>query len=432
MNKNEQNKYDGDERTPRLAYIIGTYPRLTTTFIDREIRSLRERGVTLRIISIRKPDDDTLSAEQVAVQQEVTYLLPVKWHLLAAAHLLYLLLHFGTYLKTVSYLVTRPHPTLKARFKTVLHFGEGVYTAYLLRHDRCQHLHAHFLDRAATVALVASRLLAIPYSVTAHANDIYLDPVLITEKLAEARFSVTCTGYNREHLTRYGAGLFEHKLYCIYHGLDASRYRRGSNGHDGRGGEAKPAMLLSVGQLKERKGFHYLLDACRLLLDWGYDFHCRIVGDGPQRDMLERRVAELGLQRHVTLCGALAHEDVVDEYRHADIFVLPAILASDGQRDGIPNVILEAMAMELPVVSTAHSGIPEVVADGSNGSLVPPEDVPALSRALAKLLDDGQERRRLGRQGRQTVLEQFDVEQNVARLLKLFRQEGGTAEWREE
>lgn len=416
MNRKLSYEREGGASELRLAYIIGTYPRLTTTFIDREISALRRRGVSLHIVSIRRPDDAVLSADQVALQQGVTYLLPVGRRALLTAHLLYLLGSPGVYLRTLAYLVGRPHPSLKARLKTALHFGEGVYAAYLLRNEGRNHLHAHFLDRAATVALVTSRLLRIPYSVTAHANDIYVDPVLVTEKLAEAWFSVTCTAYNREHLARYGQERFGHKLYCIYHGLDASRYQRDQDAH---GNDS--LVILSVGQLKERKGFHYLLDACRLLRDWGYDFHCRIVGEGPFGPALQQRIRDLGLEGWVSLCGALPHEAVIGEYRRAGIFALPAVLGSDGQRDGIPNVILEAMASELPVVATAHSGIPEVIADGQNGILAPPEDVPALARALAALLDDPALRRRLGLQARQTVMEEFDVETNAERLLEAFR-----------
>jgi glycosyltransferase involved in cell wall biosynthesis len=260
-----------------------------------------------------------------------------------------------------------------------------------------------------------SRLLNRPYSVTAHANDIYVDPILLPEKMAEAKFVATCTQFNETHLAGLNGNGLGHKLHCIYHGLDIDQYQPPE-----RKQPSTTPLLLAVGQLKEKKGFAHLLRACRLLKDQGYNFKCHIVGDGPDRQVLTRQIEQLGLGGTVTLCGALPHQAVIDKYREADIFVLPCITGQDGDRDGIPNVILEAMAMELPVVSTRHSGIPEVVVDGVNGLLVPPADDTALAQALAKLLDDGNGRLQLGQRGRQTVIESFSVEKNVERLLEQF------------
>lgn len=397
----------------RLAYIIGTYPLLTTTFIDREIQRLRQWGVTLQVLSIRRPSGP-LSPEQRSLQMGVIYLLPVALFAFIRAHLYFALTRPLTYVRTVAYLLTRPHPSMRSRGKTGLHFCLGVYAAHRLRAHAPTHLHAHFVDRAATVAFTASRLLGIQYSITAHANDIYVDPVLLPEKLHAAAFVATCTGYNEEHLAHMELDLMPHQLSCIYHGLDVERYQPNR--------EPSPArnMILAVGQLKEKKGFDYLLLACRQLLDQGYPVVCQIVGEGPQRAQLERQIQQLALGECVTLCGALPHEAVIEKYRQAAIFVLPAVVDAEGGRDGIPNVILEAMAMELPVVSTRHSGIPEAVCHNVNGLLVPPTDAAALAAALEQLLRDPEARQRMGRNGRQIVLEKFELEQNVKRLLVEF------------
>ncbi len=398
----------------KLTYLIGTYPLLTTTFIDREIKLLRQRGVQVQVVSIRRPKRP-LSPEQEALAQDVCYLLPISPGKLVVSLLWAGLLRpFPTW-RTLFYLLTRPHPSLKARLKTILHFGTGVYAAFLLRRQPGHHLHAHFVDRAATAAIVVSRLLNRPYSVTAHANDIYVDPVLLPEKMAEAKFVATCTQYNETHLANLNGNGLGQKLHCIYHGLDIDQYQPTE-----RKRPSAIPLLLAVGQLKEKKGFAHLLCACRLLKDQGYDFQCHIVGEGPDRQALTSQIQQLGLGDTVTLCGALPHQAVIDKYQEADIFVLPCITGQDGDRDGIPNVILEAMAMELPVVSTRHSGIPEVVMDGVNGLLVPPADDTALAQALADLLDDRNGRNQLGQHGRQTVIESFSVEKNVERLLTQF------------
>jgi glycosyltransferase involved in cell wall biosynthesis len=396
-----------------ITYIIGTYPGLTTTFIDREITTLRRMGVRLRIVSIRKPWTQ-LSAQQEALREGVTYLLPVNWPALVGSQIYFALRNPGRYFGTLRYLLTRPHPSLKARAMTFLHFGEGVYAAYLLRQEPGEHLHAHFIDRAATVALVIGRLLNVPYSVTAHASDIYVSPVLLREKLAGSKFVATCTGYNRNYLAQFGRDLFNHKLLCIYHGLELERYPNQQRPNPGY------PIILSVGQLQERKGLGYLVEACRILRDRGIQFECRIIGEGPMRPALEDRIRQLGLENFVRLLGALPHEEVIAQYQQATVFTLPAVLGKDGDRDGIPNVILEALSMELPVVSTLHSGIPEVVEEGINGLLVPPEDAAALASALERLICNPQMRSAFGKAGRAIVADRFNPEKNVRRLLEAF------------
>ena len=400
-------------KTPSIIYIIGTYPGLTTTFIDREVMALRSMGVRLQILSIRQPWTK-LSAEQEALRKDVTYLLPVKWIPLIISHLSYALTKPKRFFSTLVYLLTRPHPSLRARLMTLIHFVEGVYAAYMLRHTPGQHLHAHFIDRAATVALVASRLLGIPYSVTAHASDIYVNPVLLKEKLTNAKFASTCTAYNRSYLSQFGKDLFNHKLLCIYHGLELERYVNEQHTRTGR------PIILSVGQLQERKGLSYLVEACGILRDRGVQFECRIIGEGPLRPTLQEQIHQLELEDYVRLVGALPHEEVIAQYQEATVFALPAILGKDGDRDGIPNVILEALSMGLPVVSTAHSGIPEVIEEGVNGLLVPPEDAQAFSSALERLICDPEMGNAFGKAGRKIVADRFNPEKNARRLLEAF------------
>lgn len=397
-----------------LAYVVGTYPLLTTTFIDREIALLRHSGVAVDVIALRRPHG-RLSPEQEQLVPDVRYVLPVRVHQLLRSHLRFALGRPVAFWGTLFHLITRPHRDLRTRLRTVLHFGEGVHVAHMLGGRGDDHIHAHFVDRAATVALVAGRLLDLPFSATAHANDIYVAPVLLAEKLSQARFVATCTRYNAEHL-RGVAGSTDARVRCIYHGLDVDSYQ--PNGTS----PANPPVLLAVGQLKEKKGFRHLLDACATLRDRGLDVRCRIVGEGPDRDRLTDRIRALDLEDRVELLGALEHDDVVAQYRAATVFTLPCVVGADGDRDGIPNVILEAMAMQLPVVSTHHSGIPEAVQDGVTGLLVEPGDAAALADALERLLADADLRRGMGRRGRQAVADTFDVAVNVDRLRSCFEE----------
>jgi glycosyltransferase involved in cell wall biosynthesis len=203
-------------------------------------------------------------------------------------------------------------------------------------------------------------------------------------------------------------------LHRIYHGLDIQQYQPSHQSL------SKKPVLVSVGQLKEKKGFTYLISACKLLKDRGYDFRCEIIGEGPLRSVLEEQIHRDGLDDDIVLLGAQPHEVIIKKYQSGTVFVLPCILSADGDRDGIPNVILEALAMEIPVISTRHSGIPEVVEDGFNGLLVPPTEPQPLSDALAALLDDPMSRIIFGRNGRNKIKELFSVESNVDKLLKEF------------
>lgn len=396
-----------------LLYVIGTYPSLTTTFIDREIEYLRSKGIRIQVLAVWRPPGE-LSAEQKRLGEGVIYLLPAPPLRVVWAHLATFLRHPWTYGKTLFHLATRPHPTWQARLKTVFHFGEGIYAAHLVRGQTYSHIHAHFIDRATTIAMIIGRLRHLPYSITAHAADIYVNPTLLSEKMAGAKFVATCTGYNRAYLAQLGGQTIDPKLHCIYHGIDITDYEPRRRHTDSR------PLLLAVGQLKEKKGFTYLIEACRMLKERGYNFTCEIVGDGPLRARLEAQIRDQGLEGWVSLCGALPHDAVIEKYARAAIFVLACTTSTDGDRDGIPNVILEAMAMGLPVVSTRHSGIPEVVRDGENGYLVEPADSAGIANALAALLDNPQSWATLGQKGRQSVQELFSIDQNAERLLAQF------------
>ena len=401
---------NGESLTSKgLVYLVGTYPLLTTTFIDREIRTLRGWGVDVQVVAVRRPPTDPpLSSDQRRLQRDVQYLLPIRWRDLLLSHLYFVMRRPGTFARTLGFLVTRPHASLMSRMKTILHFGEGVYAAFLVRDLPFRELHAHFADRAATIALVASRLLGTPYSLSIHAaGDIFVDPVLLREKVRAARHVVTCTAHNKAHVASIVGADASDMITHVRHGLDLAAYPTGSDPAPG------PPVILSVAQLKERKGLAQLIHACATLRDRGYRFRCRIVGRGPQYGQLQMLIGRLSLGDTVSLCGALRHEEVVREYRQATVFVLPCVQTVQGDVDGIPNVLAEAMALQVPVVSTHLPAIRELVSDGENGLLVAPNDDASLVDAIARLLDQPDLRTRLGEQGRRTILETFQLEPNV-------------------
>ena len=315
----------------RVSYLIGTYPVLTETFIDREITQLLGDGADLEIVSIRRPRTE-LSEAQQSLSRRVTYLLPVSIPQLLLAHATAAIGRPRTYFGTFAWLMTRAHDGFPRR-RTAQHFATGVYLARVLRERRGVHLHAHFVDRAATVALVAARFLDTTYSVTAHAREIYVDAFLLRERIGGASFVATCTEYNRRHLVDVVGPEVGRRIVRLYHGLDLDTFLgiRRDTVPEG------PPLILSVAQLTERKGLRHLIDALRLMEDRGRDFTCEIVGDGPLREALAAQVRSLGLDHRVRLTGPLPYPEVIDRYRRAAAFVLPCIVAPDGDRDGSPT-----------------------------------------------------------------------------------------------
>ncbi|OGO36658.1 MAG: hypothetical protein A2Z03_06750 [Chloroflexi bacterium RBG_16_56_8] len=402
----------------KIGYIIGTYPLVTTTFIDREVQGIREQGIDIALLSIRRPPPEVEQMEEYrAVRQSTIYLLPLNWTRFMAAHVYFALTHPLAYWSLFGYLVSRPHPNWRQRLKTVLHFAEGVYAAYLLRDAGCDHLHAHFADRAATVALCVSRLLSRPYSLTAHANDLYAGPVLLFEKFKNAKFAVTVSKFNKEYILKNHPGLDADRIIVLHPWVNLNEFQPPANRPENR-----RFSILSVGRLVEKKGHRHLIQACRLLRDRGSHIECLIVGGGPLENELCQLVSTQGMADCVQLAGPQSKAEVLLRLAAADAFVLASVVAKDGDRDGMPVALAEAMAMQVPVISTNIVGIGELVQDGA-GFLVSPEDPDALARAIQTVYAmDSETRIEMGKRGRAIVEADFDVHKDLSRLAELFWQ----------
>jgi glycosyltransferase involved in cell wall biosynthesis len=298
----------------------------------------------------------------------------------------------------------------------------------VLRAGDVRHLHAHFCHGATTVTWLASLMTGLPFSFTAHAKDIYCESLnpkgLLRRKMRAARFVVTCTDANREHLLKVEPRA---KVHCVYHGLNAEFTELLVDAD----GSARPSTsigggrlrALGVGRLVEKKGFDVLVEACGILRRREVPFEAVIVGEhGEHEAEIRRRIDALGLGDSVRLAGPMEQTRLLEEYRSAGVFCLPCRVLENGDRDGIPNVLMEAMACGLPVVTTPVSGIPEIIRDGVNGRLVPPDDPAALADALLRIDADRQFAQGLSAQARATVRERFDGERFAAELAALFRE----------
>ncbi|CAD5373918.1 Glycosyltransferase [Rubrivivax sp. A210] len=415
-----------------VAYVMNGFPRLSETFIAHEIHQLEQAGLRLRLFVVKRENEPMVHPVVSAIHAPLAYLskatslsgttltgwLRRNLPTFGAAQLRVLARHPLRYLATLASAaaLTWRHWPRKVFVKEFLQAGE--IAAAVLADGSVQHLHGHFCHGVATITWFASRMTGIPFSFTAHAKDIYqaeLNPGrLLERKLGAARFVATCTCANA--LVLQARHERPHEVHTIYHGLDTDYFSPAEN-------PVKPAVptVLAVGRLVEKKGFDQLIAACGLLRQQGVAFRCLIVGeDGSAGPALRAQIASLGLDDTVQLHGAVTQEKLREIYRAAQTFALPCQIMEDGDRDGFPNVLAEAMAMGVPVVSTAISGIPEMIDDGVHGLLVQPRDPAALAGALQRVLTDAALHAALARAGRERICERFDSRRTTLALRDLF------------
>ena len=398
--------------------ILKGYPRISETFISNEILLLEEQGLNLHILSMRQPRETFSHASVGRIKATVDYLpetfltgLPVllPQNLMLAAkqprrYAAALRMAFRRFLRT--------HKS--ATFKHL--FQAGYLVNKLLPGSRITHFHAHFAHSPTSVAFFASLLSGIPFSFTAHAKDIYTtDPVQLREKMAHARFVVTCTEYNRKHLTRL-SGAAAPPVFRIYHGIDVGLFYSHNTGAP----PSPPYRILTVSRITAKKGLPTVYKALGILRDRGLRFQHTLIGDGEERDSLKNLVRELGLETLTRWMGTCPHDAVIRQYRQADLFVLGCEIAANGDRDGIPNVCIESMAMGVPVVATRVSAIPELIENGKTGLLVDPGNPEALASAMIRALTDADLRKALIAAGRDRVGRDFHNRSLIGDLAGLY------------
>ena len=399
-----------------VAVLVKGYPRLSETFIAQEILALERLGLQILIVSLRRPTDDRVHDLHRAIRAPVLYLpeylretpLRVLKGLLAQLGNRCLGRTLATWLRDL-----RRDPTANR----VRRLGQALVLARELPAG-IRHLHVHYLHTPGSVGRYAAVLLGLPFSLSAHAKDVWTIPDWEKrEKLSAATWTVTCSRLNHEHLRSLTP---DADIELVYHGLDLARFPAPGQalGPDGRNPEY-PVRVVTVARAVEKKGLDLLLAALARLPP---DLHWRLdhLGGGPLLPDLRAQADRLGIADRATWLGAATGDEVLTALRRADLFCLPARVAADGDRDGLPNVVMEAMSQELPVVATRVAGIPEVVAEGVTGLLVPEEDSGALASALAGLAQDPARRLAMGRAGRRRIALAFGAERGVARLATRF------------
>jgi len=408
---------------PVLGMILKGYPRISETFISNEIRLLEKHGFNIRLFSMRNPREDFTHESVKQIRARVDYLpetlikpLPrLLYHNLVLASK-----NPGVYAAAVKKAVRRFLRTRKSA--TVKHLFQAGYLANRLLPDSgVTHLHAHFAHSPTSVAMFASQLIGLPFSFTAHAVDIYTsDPRQLREKIGLSQFVVTCTEYNRRHLSEISDG---HKtpIHRNYHGIELDLF---INNSPRREAPEPPYRLLTIARLTAKKGLPTVLRAIKLLTDKGLSIHHVLIGDGADRENILALIDDLGLSGVTRWLGTRPHHEVLEHYRNSDLFVLGCEVAPNGDRDGIPNVLLESMAMGVPVVATSISAIPELVDHGRTGLLVPPRQPDSLADAMHRMLTDRGLRNRVIPAGQKTAGNEFDNRRLAQDLVEIYRRAG--------
>lgn len=391
----------------KVGYVLKRYPRYSETFVVSEILAHEAAGLAIEIFALRPPVDAHFQNIISEVRAPVKYLLS---HDLRGSTLWAVLEQASTIL-----------PDLWS--KLAIACGEDVHDVHQAVLLACEaqtqgiaHLHAHFGTSATTVARLASHFAEIPYTFTAHAKDIFhesVEPTDIERKLRDASAVVTVSDYNLQYLNEtYGQAAA--KVQRIYNGLDLNQFTFAAP-------QQRPTKIVGVGRLVEKKGFAYLIDACDILRHRGYEFECRIVGEGELEAALNAQIESLDLRSHVQLIGARPQREVIQLVQSAAVLAAPCVIGTDSNRDGLPTVLLEAMALGTPCVSTDVTGIPEALQHRETGLIVPQHDAIALAKALEQLLTDANLRVQLATQARKLIETNFDIHCNAAHLRTIFR-----------
>ncbi|MGB7337024.1 MAG: glycosyltransferase family 4 protein [Salaquimonas sp.] len=390
----------------QIALVLKGYPRLSETFIAQEIHSLEKLGFEITIVSLRHPTSAKLHPVHKAIKAPLLYLPEYLYNEpMRVLRSWWKVRRFAGYRGAFKYWMA----DLKRDFSPnrFRRFGQAMVLAAELPKG-CNLIYSHFIHTPSSVAKYGSDILGVKWTASAHAKDIWTSPDWeLKEKLASMEWLVTCTSNGHAHLQNLADD--PQKVRLVYHGLDLSKFSKRSNiplGPDGTDNE-KPVRLLTVARPVEKKGLDTLVRALAALpkeLNW----HWVQVGTGELSDEIQKLATELGVKNRISFKGSMSQAEVIEEYHQADMFVLPCRIAKSGDRDGLPNVLVEAQSQGVMVISTPISGVPELVTDGVNGILIEPDNVEALATAITKAAGNPKLRQKMGQAGAQIVHTKFE------------------------
>lgn len=397
-------------KKPKIAYLLHMFPVLSETFIIDEILQLKKTGEDISIFSFARCSNEVIHKKAEELMRNVFYAPDPKSDVRSFIRVL---------MPNLTFFFRNPLRYIHSMFKYVSiigkkEFSQMFYLCHLIKKRRMQHLHAHFARLGATASMVASEFLKIPFSFVVHAHDIFVENDFLEEKIKKAKYVIAISKYNKEYLLKQYPDTPPNKIKVIHCGVDTEVFKpQPKIAGDG-------ICLLSGGRFVEKKGFSYLIKACKLMVDKGVRFRCEVFGYGPLKERLFNEVKKLGLEEIIHLRGAINRDGLLHSLTQSDIFILPSVVAGDGDRDGIPVTLMEAMSGGKAVVSTDISGLPELICSGNEGILVPQRDEVSLAQTMMKLIEDGALRQRLGVRAREKIEEKFNLAKNVKFIADVF------------
>jgi glycosyltransferase involved in cell wall biosynthesis len=401
--------------TTRVAYFLHRFPYLTETFILREMDWVRRSGIDVHIFSLLKPHG-TLVHDRVQGLLPQTHYSPLVNKDVLAAQLYFLRRNPMGYARALVRLMWQTYREPRVLLGAVALFPKSVLFARRLEELAIDHIHAHFVWLEALAAGVAKDLLGITFTIHPHAFGLFSrNQTDVVRTLENASAVVTVSEFHRAHIAGLSPGLSTAEIDVVHYGIETGHFV------PAEASPPEPPRILSVGRAVEKKGHEHLITACSLLAQRGYEFECDIVaGSGGNRDRLEKQITDLRLGSRVRLLDNFDENTIVPIYQRSHIFALACVVATDGDRDGLPNVIIEAMSCGLPVVTTPVTGIPELVKDNVTGLLIAERDPGGLADAIERLMIDRALRDRLGESARHAVESGFQIEQTSAQLASVF------------
>ena len=398
----------------RVAYLVSQFPATSHTFIRREVEALRAQGIAVETFSVRRPSSEEAGSPlERAAFEKTHYLLPLAPLALLAAHGKALLERPRSYFRVFGLAMHHRVPGLRALIWAFFHFAEAIVLAHELERRGIEHLHNHFANAGANVGLLTSRYLQLPWSLTLHgvSETDYPAGLLLGAKIEAAQFVACASYFTRAQAMRAASPEHWHKLIIVRCALDLANLPRRAT-HEG----TTPLHVICVGRLVAEKGHIGLLEALAIVRARGIDVRLVLVGDGPERDHIEERISALDLDDHVVLPGRLSEAETLVEIADADLLVLPSFI------EGLPIVLMEAMALGVPVIAARVAGVPELVADEQQGLLFAPTDWVALADQMARLLTDSSLRNRLCKDARKKIETEFEIGRAVEPLAARFTQ----------
>lgn len=398
----------------KIAYTMSRFPKLTETFILYEILALEKMGVQVELYPLIREHQSVVHPEAAKMIPRGHFhpllsleMIPAHWHFITRKPGVY----FGTLIEA-----------LKSTLGSINFFvgilgmwPKTVLMAFKMAKQGITHLHAHFANHPAAAAFIINKLTGIPYSFTAHGSDLHVERRMLDKKVEASAFAVTISKFNKNLILEECGGRFDHKVEIVHCGVNPDEFKP-----ELAGKKERPFQIVCIASFEEVKGHKYLIEACEILDKKGLDFECHFVGYGPLKKQITQLVTHLGLDKRIIIHPPLPRPEIIKMYARCHVKVLPSVPTKEGKREGIPVVLMEAMAMGLPVVSSQLSGIPELVEDGKSGILTQPCDVQALADALERLYRDPELRLKMGSAGRQKVLREFNLLNNAEQLSQLF------------